>query len=350
MVFSYNPRQIWAFIRINLFIALILRAFFCPECFTSFTRVLDNLDDFAYSFFISLLLSGGISEIIRFSDKHFSWLESPVKRLFFDLFAVVVYSFIATFTLASIFSILVWDYFTLNTYEALPIIEATPTAIFIALAITAFFTSRSFLVEWKQSAIEAEKIKNEKLTSQYQGLKDQLNPHFLFNSLNVLSNLVYEDADKANIFIEQLARIYRYVLEVQNEEFVTLETELGFANSYMELQKTRFGEKFLFEVSVSETQNFGIAPLSLQLLLENAFKHNAATRENPLQIWIVQQDDMLIVKNNIQKREKESNGTGLGLNNISERTRHLTGRSIQTDITEDFFKVTIPLYHKLQSE
>lgn len=346
----YSPRNIRSFIRINLIIAIVLCVIFCPSCFTSWEGLKSIADDFVYSFIISMLLSGGISEIVRFSDRHFPWLEKPVQRLLFDLVVVIVYSFIVAFILASVFSLLVWDYFTLQNFNVEAVLDSTITPIFIALIITAFFTSRSFLIEWKRAAIETEKIKNEKLESQYQGLKDQLNPHFLFNSLNVLSNLVYEDADKANRFIEQLSRIYRYVLEVQNEEFVTLQTELEFAKSFMELQKTRFGEKFLFEVDVTKAENYGIAPLSLQLLLENTFKHNAATKENPLQIWIAQHDDLLIVKNNIQKRQSESKGTGLGLNNIRERTRHLTGKPIQTDISEEYFTVTIPLYDKIQTE
>jgi len=345
----YSPRNIRSFIRINLIIAIVLCIIFCPSCFTSWEGLKSIADDFIYSFIISMLLSGGISEIVRFSDKRFPWLEKPIQRLLFDVAVVIVYSFVVAFILASVFSLLVWDYFTLENFNVDAILDSTTTPIFIALIITAFFTSRSFLIEWKRAAIETEKMKNEKLESQYQGLKDQLNPHFLFNSLNVLSNLVYEDADKANRFIEQLSRIYRYVLEVQNEEFVTLETELAFASSFMELQKTRFGDKFLFEVNVPETRNYGIAPLSLQLLLENIFKHNAATKDKPLQIWIAQHKDVLIVKNNIQKRESESDGTGLGLKNISERTRHLTGKTIQIDTSEEYFTVTVPLY-KMQSE
>ncbi len=345
----YSPRNIWPFIRINLLIACGLVVIFCPECFASLEGLRSIADDFVYSFIISMLLSGGISEIVRFSDKHFPWLEKPIQRLLFDVAVVIAYSFVVAFILASVFSLLVWDYFTLENFNVDAMVESTQTPIFIALIITAFFTSRSFLIEWKRAAIETEKMKNEKLESQYQGLKDQLNPHFLFNSLNVLSNLVYEDADKANRFIEQLSRIYRYVLEVQNEEFVTLETELAFANSFMELQKTRFGEKFLFEVSVSETENFGIAPLSLQLLLENVFKHNAATKDKPLQIWISQHKDVLIVKNNIQKRESEINGTGVGLSNISERTKYLTGKPVQIDNTDEFFTVTVPLLNKMHT-
>ena len=346
----YSPRNIWPFIKINLIIATVLSVIFCPSCFTSLKGIWSIADDFIYSFIISMLLSGGISEIIRFSDRRFPWLEKPVQRLLFDLVVVIVYSFVVAFILVSIFCIWVWNYFTIETYDATIVASNTVTPIFIAIIITAFFTSRSFLIEWKRSAIETEKIKNEKLASQYQGLKDQLNPHFLFNSLNVLSNLVYEDADKANRFIEQLSRIYRYVLEVQNEEFVTLETELRFAESFMELQKTRFGDKFQYDVHVSNTENYGIAPLSLQLLLENAFKHNKATRDEPLNIWIAQHDNVLIVKNNIQRRESDSRGTGVGLKNITERTKHLTGKPIQSDVSEEYFTVSIPLYHKKKTQ
>lgn len=343
MIFSYDPRKIWPFIKINLIIALVLSVFFCPGCFTSIEGLWSIVDDFIYSFIISMLLSGGISQIVLFTGRKFPWLESPGKRFLADFIGVVVYSFIVAFILASVFSLLVWNYFTLTTFDAGKIVETTLKPIYIALGITAFFTSRSFLVEWKRAAIETEKMKNERLASKYQGLKDQLNPHFLFNSLNVLSNLVYEDADKANTFIEQLSRIYRYVLEVQNEEYVPLEKELVFAQSYMELQKTRFGDKFQFQVNIRDADIYGLVPLSLQLLLENAFKHNVATRENPLCIKINQDKDILLVENNLQKRNSEGNGTGVGLNNINERSKMLMGREVEIIESDGFFRVKIPL-------
>src|SRR5690606_31960409 len=135
----------------------------------------------------------------------------------------------------------------------------------------------------------------EGLKGQYQSLKDQLNPHFLFNSLNVLSNLVFEDATKSSKFIQQLSKIYRYVLEVHQEELVSLERELAFAENYLSLQKIRFEDALNFKMEVELGDNYYLPPLSLQLLLENAIKHNIVSRDKPLEIIISQNKDELTV-------------------------------------------------------
>ncbi|MEM9053213.1 MAG: histidine kinase, partial [Bacteroidota bacterium] len=220
-------------ILINLAVATVIQVIFCPACFTDLDMMMANLDDYAYGFIISCFLSIGISFIVSKADEHFPWLDAPFSRFIFDLAVVTVYSFIVSFCLATLFSIFVWDYFTIETVSWSDIAGATRTPIFIALGLTLFFTSRSFLMEWRQAAIEAEQMKAERLQWQYQSLKDQLNPHFLFNSLNVLSNLVYENADQANAFIEKLSGIYRYVLDVQYEELVPLSQELAFAKNYL---------------------------------------------------------------------------------------------------------------------
>lgn len=343
MFASFDPRTFWPFVRLNLIIAAVLSIIFCPSCLTSLRGLWSMVDDFCYSFLISSLLSGGISMIIKFSGKHFSWLENPIKRLLFDIVTVGVYSFMVGFILSSVFCLFVWDNFTFETYDVYAILEATKKPIYISLGITAFFTSRSFLIEWKHTAIEAEKIKNEQLSSKYQGLKDQLNPHFLFNSLNVLSNLVYENADQANAFIEKLSKIYRYVLDVQQEETVSLARELEFARAFLDLQKERFGDKFNYEVDVDNLESYSLPPLSLQLLLENTFKHNKATREEPLKIEIVQDGESLMVRNTLQRRAQEVRASGIGLTNIRERYRFLSDREVEVKSADGFFSVQIPL-------
>lgn len=136
------------------------------------------------------------------------------------------------------------------------ILKFTFTPMTIALVFMAIFTSRAWLMEWRKSAIETEQLRSEKLASQYQSLKDQLNPHFLFNSLNALSNLVYDDADRSAAFIQKLSKIYRYVLDVQQEELVDLDRELDFAKNYLELQKIRFEENLNFKLEVPNCKGY----------------------------------------------------------------------------------------------
>src|SRR5690606_13274195 len=164
----------------------------------------------------------------------------------------------ASFLLSLIFGFFIWKNLSINDMSWSWVVSSTTLPILISLGFTFFFTSRSFLLEWKQAAIEFEKMKNERLAGQYQSLKDQLNPHFLFNSLNVLSNLVYEDADKANNFIEKLANVYRYVLEVQDERLVILTDELKFARNYLELQKLRFGDRLQYKAEIVDADGLMI--------------------------------------------------------------------------------------------
>jgi sensor histidine kinase YesM len=340
-----NTRQ---FLLINAGIALAIQFSFCSACFFDAEKFVGSLDDLAYSFLISCLLSGGISFIISKSDIYFPWLDNPVKRLFFDIFAVTAYAFVVSFVLATIFSLFIWDYFTFDKVTWGDIANATRTPIYISLGITLFFTSRSFLLELRQAAIEAEQMRNERLIGQYQSLKDQLNPHFLFNSLNVLGNLVYEDADLANRFIEKLSRVYRYVLDVQYEELVPLKDEIDFARNYLELQELRFGKKLRHTISVNDDGEFALPPLSLQLLLENAVKHNAATSDKPLEIWVEKTGALLTVKNTLAERKSESTREGIGLKNIQERYRFLSDKEIEIERGEDYFTVILPLIPKRQ--
>ncbi len=340
---AFNYKKTGKFILVNAVIAFIISMFLCGgyEGDNWVQRFI--LECFLYSFIISSLLSGGINILIEYSQKKFSWLDMPVRRLLFDLLLVVSYSFVVTFITAFVFTIYVWEFYTLDTVVWSDITESTKFPIVIALGITFFFTSLSFLSEWRVAAVQTEQMKNERLAGQYQSLKDQLNPHFLFNSLNVLSNLVYEDADKSSQFIEKLSSVYRYVLEVQYERLVDLNRELRFALSYFELQKVRFGEKLKYKVNVEKDSDFLIPPLSLQLLLENAVKHNVATTEAPLEIVIYKEGNRLVVENNLQLRPKGVESSGIGLENIKKRYSYFTKEAIIIRNENGLFYVSIPL-------
>ncbi|NEN22686.1 histidine kinase [Cryomorpha ignava] len=340
----YSYRRFARFLLTNVLLALVICLYFSPgfEATTIWIKTF-LLDYFLYSFLVAALLSGGINLLIEFSGRQFSWLEAPFKRLVLDLTLVVTYSFVVSFILSTIFALFVWKYLTIDSMNWGGLVRSTRLPILIALGFTFFFTSRAFFFEWRQAAIESEKMKTERLAGQYQSLKDQLNPHFLFNSLNVLSNLVYEDADKSNAFIEKLSGIYRYVLDVQDERIVSLNDELKFAKNYLELQKIRFGDKLRYEIEVDTSVNLLIPPLSLQLLLENAVKHNTATAKSPLLIEVVKSDNRLMVRNNLQKRDFPGEVSGIGLNNITERYRFFTDEEVEISEKDGYFSVSIPL-------
>lgn len=293
---------------------------------------------------MSSALSLGGFKVEEYYNKRISWIEKPVKRLFLTAASYMIYSFIVSYILVALYVLISVDGVNLTNIGWMRILENTLMPTFIALIIITIFTSRSWLYEWRSAAIEAEQLKSENLASQYQSLKDQLNPHFLFNSLNALSHLVYESADKSAEFIQQLSRIYRYVLDVQQEELVGMERELDFAENYLSLQKIRFGESLEFKIAVDRVEGYFIPPLSLQLLLENAVKHNVASMENPLKITIEQIEDTLIVRNNLQEKlTKEVEERGIGLENIVKRYALLSDQTPKITKSKNEFIVELPL-------
>lgn len=336
-------RDLKKFLLINLCIALFLQVIFCPICFLSIDDLINLLPDFIFSFCVSMALSYGGSRVQEYWDPKISWVHEPVKRLLVTVATYMVYAFFASFIIVFFYAWFEWD-FKLGQIPWRGILRFTLTPMTISLVFMAIFTSRSWLFEWRKSAIEAEQLRSEKLASQYQSLKDQLNPHFLFNSLNVLSNLVYEDADRSAAFIQKLSKIYRYVLDVQQEELVELERELDFAKNYLELQKIRFEENLIFSIKIENEKRFFIPPLSLQLLLENAIKHNEASQDHPLFIQILQKENELWVSNTLQlKSTSMDHSPGIGLNNIRMRYTLLSDRQIDVTQNDNEFLVRLPL-------
>ena len=336
-------RDLRKFLLINFSIAFILQLYFCARCFLNWDDFIGIIPEFIFSFFVSMALSFGGSRVEEYWDPRLAWVHHPVKRLFATVISYMVYAFVVSLLIVFLFT---WidGQFTLDNIPWNGILQFTMTPMKIALVFMAIFTSRSWLMEWRKSAIEAEQLRSEKLASQYQSLKDQLNPHFLFNSLNALSNLVYEDADRSAAFIQKLSKIYRYVLDVQQEELVELEKELDFAQNYLELQKIRFEDNLTFSIQVEQKNGFFLPPLSLQLLLENAIKHNIASQDNPLFIHILQKDQELWVSNSFQpKLTIKDDSPGIGLNNIRMRYTLLSHRPIEVAQDENEFLVKLPL-------
>ncbi len=180
-----------------------------------------------------------------------------------------------------------------------------------------------------------------------QFLKNQIDPHFLFNSLNVLTSLIEENPDNAQRFTVSLSKIYRYVLEQKNKELVTVAEELEFAKTYMNLLKMRFENSLNFEMPEDfSNEDAKVVPLSLQLLLENTIKHNSVSESKPLNIKITVEDNYLVIQNNLQKKEVLQSRKGVGLQNIVNRYHILTKRNVLIDESNGFFKVKIPILTK----
>lgn len=214
--------------------------------------------------------------------------------------------------------------------------------ISISIASVAFF-----YMEWNNALNRERKLREEKLIFQYESLKNKVNPHFLFNSLNTLSSLIPKDPELSERFIAKFSTIYRYVLEKADRDLVGLEEELEFIENFLFLQKIRDEGKIKLEIKVDNPTCYSVVPVSLQLLVENAMKHNAATKEYPLNIRIyLESDDTVIVENNIQRKMHLGPSSKVGLKNLKERISLAMRKEVIIEERPLSFLVKLPLLKK----
>ncbi|WP_420572689.1 2TM domain-containing protein [Kordia sp.] len=220
-------------------------------------------------------------------------------------------------------------------------------ALLITIVFSVFFHAIYFYKELQKKKVTEQKIIAGTASAQFDALKNQLDPHFLFNSLNVLSSLIDENPRQAQKFTSGLSKVYRYVLEQKNKELVTVDEELKFAKTYMSLLKMRFEDSIIFEApEAASNPESKVVPLSLQLLLENAVKHNRVTPSKPLHIKIYEDKGNLIIQNNLQEKQIVKKSSGVGLSNITQRYNLLTQRQVYINKTASDFQVAIPMLTK----
>ena len=213
----------------------------------------------------------------------------------------------------------------------------------VTLAFHAFYLYKAY----QETRLKEQKIIAGTANAKFESLKNQIDPHFLFNSLNVLSSLIEENPENAQQFTTSLSKIYRYVLEQKDKELVTVAEELAFAKTYMKLLKMRFENSITFELPADfENPDAKVVPLSLQLLLENTIKHNVVSENKPLHIKIYIKDNFLVVENNLQKKEVLQDRKGVGLQNIVSRYAILSERKVLIDETKETFAVYLPILTK----
>jgi len=201
-----------------------------------------------------------------------------------------------------------------------------------------------FFVPWQQSLKREFELREQNLIFQNETLKSQVNPHFLFNSLNTLSSLMNNEVDLANRFVGKLSLIYRYILDNSAKTKIALKEEIDFITDYFYMHQIRNEGKIKLSIDIKENEyQYEIMPVSLQILVENAIKHNMATIEKPLNINLFLEGGYIVVANNLQKLATQIDSTGIGLKNLNERVRLLTGKEIIISESEDTFQVKVPL-------
>ncbi|MBJ2172741.1 2TM domain-containing protein [Aureibaculum sp. A20] len=221
------------------------------------------------------------------------------------------------------------------------------TCVIITIVASIFFHAVYFYQKSQKEKVTEQKIIAGTASAQFDALKNQLDPHFLFNSLNVLTSLIDENPDAAQKFTTALSKVYRYVLEQKNKELISVDEELQFAKTYVSLLKMRFEDSIIFSIpDKASNSEAKVIPLALQLLLENAVKHNVVNSKNPLTIKIYEQEGHLVVENNLQTKAVLKKSSGVGLTNIQQRYQLLTDRKVSINKTEGAFIVKLPMLTK----
>jgi len=313
-------------------IALIQPYFSCPRCTTYQGYLLVAL----FTFFMWLFLWKGNALLSHTMNRLISWIRFPIQRLLWGVVTTILYTAGAVIGLMLFFEY-AFDFnfgrgFRMTIYFS----------IVFTIIISTFLHAREFFLFWRKAIVESERHQRESVTARYESLRNQVNPHFLFNTLNALTSLVYEDQDKAVKFIKQLSEVYRYVLDTREKEVVSIEEEKHFLDSYLFLQQIRFGDKLKTQLEFQGVKSM-VAPLVLQMLIENAIKHNIVSEENPLVIRIYQEADYLVVENNLQKKSVlTEESPGIGLENITRRYAFLSDKKVEI-IQNDKFVVKLPI-------
>jgi sensor histidine kinase YesM len=293
----------------------------------------------------SVLVGGsfmlGITLMIKILDRKLPWLRAPLKRLIIQFLVTIGLSLVII-----VLAILLTSLFMRQEMSSDFIIETGSFMIKVAFVFVFLGSLISntilFFKNWKEAAVQQEKLLREQLALQYETLKSQVNPHFLFNNLNSLTSLISSNPDKAIDFVKKLSEVYRYVLDQKEQELVALELELKFLESYIFLQRIRFESNLEVEIKVL-TGNFKVIPLSVQMLVENAIKHNEISDRNPLHVRIfTTEDGYLTVENKLQKKPG-SEGNGTGIRNILERYQFFTDKKVMISESSSNFTVRLPL-------
>lgn len=327
---------------LNLLIILFI-SILCTFLFAGFDKSITNITlNIIYGLLIGLSIAFGCQFVSYLFFGRKGWEENPTKS-----FTLVVIS-VAIFIAIDILLInLAWFALTQNaSFNQLinsRMVQTTMITEFIlGLTIYLIILANRFSKNLNEYHVEVTEMKQELSKYQYDTLKSQMNPHFLFNTLNTLSGLIYEDVDKSDLFISHFAKIYRYVLDVQHEDVVPLDRELQFIENFLFLNNIRFNNSIEANIKLKD-KDFYIVPLALQIIFENAIKHNQFNENNKLTIEVTEENGMLKIANSRSPKIQVEESTGLGLATLEKRYAILSDSPVKIEETEFFFTVFLPI-------
>ncbi len=316
----------------------VVTIFFSPD----FNIFLKHLH---WNSFYSLIIGGFLwkgNELVGYLiSKHVDDQKEPVKALRWNLTGLFIYTTLAIIVVNYFWWVLFIGEdisFLFKNGLIILIIEFVVTVVIVSILLAI-----SFFKSWREAAVNEERLKKESMAHQYKALRNQVNPHFLFNSLNTLSTLVYKDQDQAAQFIKELSEVYRYILEHKDSEVVDITTELDFIEKYVYLQKIRHAQSLVVKLEGQNNNGFKVIPMSIQMLIENAIKHNVISTESPLIVEIYRKDGYIIVKNNLQRKTTVKDSAGIGLDNLKRRYEFITDKEFIIEETEKEYIVKVPI-------
>lgn len=332
------PMSTAKYLFLNLILGILLTFLTSRSSLTSLQNAFIAI---SWTTVISFVLWTGNAAIVQWLDKRFPWMEKPVTRSLSGLALQSLYSWVAFLCVQLL---LRWIVYGKTPPEFGPwVLQWAFFAITISLGISFFFTAIGFFQAWRKSEKEAAELKTKMLAYQYEALRNQINPHFLFNSFNVLTDLIYEDQDQAARFVQQLSELYRYVLDQREKGLVTLKEELSFVQSFIFLLKTRFEDKLLVELDVEASEGEQMVPMALQLLIENAVKHNEVSKAYPLRVRVTREENSLVVYNPLRLKRTGEDSKGTGLLHLKAQFRHHGVPEVVVEQSESSFTVRIPI-------
>ena len=307
--------------------------------------VSESSEDRTYTI-LWILLSGALI-ILALSlldfvlNKILAWKKFPGLRFFFQM---VLGTGLSLLCLNLSFDFL-RSYYTEAAPDTGQLIVMNLYGSALILPIFSLYFGYQFLRDWRRSELESERLMKENARSQMMSLKNHLDPHFLFNNLNILSSLMDKDVSLSKDYLDKFASVYRIILKAEHSDLTLLEDELQLVDAYIYLLKTRFEGSVIFELDIDKKHmDKGIPPLAIQMLIENAIKHNMASSDSPIKIRILTSGDHIIIENNIQKKKYfQQDHRGSGLENIKARYAFFSDRPMKVEETEDIFRVTLPL-------
>jgi len=296
---------------------------------------------FLYTIMIALIVWQGNRYLHSSLRSYFDWINKPLQKVMVLILSVVFYT-------VPVSVLLLVGWYQLFTHEPVNweiVSQATLIILIAVIFITHVYETVILVKQSENEMIRNEQLERAKVEAELEALKNQIDPHFIFNSLNTLSHLIEEKPSRAKQFNDTLADVYRYILQNKARDLVLLRDEMGFLESYFLLLKIRFENAVQLEKNVEDAalEYYLVPPISLQLLAENAIKHNEFSEESPLVFSITLENEELLVKNQLHKKQLRKPSSRIGLHNLNERYKLVTGKEISSIEDNGAFMVRLPV-------